>query len=198
MSATLQATRCGRASVVFPRRARASIVGSKLCRPAPGSSSPESSTLRQWSFQVLTQGPLTSHSPSSSCARSWGRGWTGRQAGMGWWQVPPDPSLCCLFLPGDRTSTTSTSSLASTTSTSSLAFPAHLPSPHLADAQLGLLDPSPPALTGSGHWLLWQRLISDKFFCQGSGHTGKLALNQESVWGPRVTHLHPELQVGGL
>lgn len=155
VSATLQATRCGRASVVFPRRARASIVGSKLRRPAPGSSSPESSALRQWSFQVLKQGLLTSHSPSSSCGRSWGRGWTGRQAGMGWWQVPPDLSLCCLFLPGDRTSTTSTSSLA---------FPAHLPSPHSADAQLGLLDPSPPALTGSGHWLLWQRLISDVCF----------------------------------
>ena len=108
---------------------------------------------------------------------------------MGWRQVPPDLSLCCFFLPGDKTSTTSTSSLA---------FPAHLPSPHLADA-VRLAGPEPTC----SDWVRPLASVAETylrclFFCQGSGHMGKLGLNQETVWGPWVTHLHPELQVGGL
>lgn len=135
---------------------------------------------------------LTSHILSSSCTRSraksnfLGQGMireTGR-GGIEWW-IPAHPSatwgwdahwlsfLCpCPAAPSS--------------------------SPALSKC-LGRLAGPEPTYSGRVRPLASMAdLFQISAFCQGGGHVGELGLNQEIVWGPRVTHLHPVLQVSGL
>lgn len=46
----------------------------------------------------------------------------------------------------------------------------HPPPLHLANAQVGLLDLSPPTLARSGHWLLWQTYLRYLLFVRVGAH----------------------------